>query len=74
MTKLPASAPSPDDTMPEPFCLKATDKYAVTTINYWLATARQAKVNAAKLTKARTHRDAIEAWQKANPDKVKVPD
>lgn len=60
--------------MPEPFLVKATDKYAVSTINYWLAVARQAKVNQAKLAKARAHRDAVIAWQEANPDKVKVPD
>lgn len=59
---------------PEPFCLKATDKFAVRTINTWLGDASRAGVSDAKLKSAMKHRNAIREWQKANPDKVKVPD
>jgi hypothetical protein len=64
---------------PEPFCIKPEDYFATKVINYWIGIAslcdlNYKPVNMTKLAKAKAHCKAIKAWQKANPDKVKVPD
>lgn len=59
---------------PRPFCLKPQDQLAVGAISKWIANAIRAKVSPNKIAKAKMHRNAFRAWQKANPDKVKWPD
>lgn len=61
-------------TDPAPFCIKKEDALAITVINFWVAAGRVRGVNFDKLNRALAHKDAIAAWQKANPDKVKMPD
>jgi hypothetical protein len=59
---------------PAPFVLKPEDMLSTPAIALWLAFATRANVNAVKLLSAQEHLDAFIMWQKANPDKIKVPD
>jgi len=59
---------------PEPFCLKPEDALAPAVIRAWIHTAIVLGVSEAKIAKAYAHAFAFTEWQKANPDKVKVPD
>lgn len=56
------------------FTLVGYDLLAPEVVNDWLESARRHGVNAEKVEKAKAHLDAMLEYQKANPDKCKIPD
>lgn len=55
------------------FVLRAQDKYALDTVWYWLQSV-PTDINTNKLLNAANDYQAMQEWQKKNPDRVKVPD
>lgn len=56
------------------FCLRAQDALAPSALRLWIELAVRGGAPAEKVARAVEHLREIEAWQKANPDRVKVPD
>jgi hypothetical protein len=62
----------PDD---EPvFILRAKDELAPYVLGEWITNALEHGVNADKVEGAERHLEEFQAFQKANPDRVKLPD
>ena len=57
---------------PDPFCLRATDPIALSTIRAWILTAIAYGVNPAKIQKAEEHFNEIKRWQRTHT--LKTPD
>jgi hypothetical protein len=71
-SSLGSDKPVPTD--PPDFTIKAADILAPRVILAWITKAGDLGVNDDKLTGAWQHYLNVLAWQRANPDKVKVPD
>lgn len=56
------------------FTLRSTDQCAPATIRYWAHNVEALGGDPRKVMAARREAQQMEAWQRANPDKVKVPD
>lgn len=56
------------------FSIVCWDKCAPGTIRYWAMLAREAGAPEAKWRLAMARASEIEVWQKAHPERVKVPD
>lgn len=56
------------------FTLCARDINGPDTVRDWIRRSRESGVHPDKLADAAEVADAMEAWQKANPGKVKKPD
>jgi hypothetical protein len=56
------------------FVIRAQDSFAPKYVELWAHQAEVMGVNAEKVKGARQVAGEMLAWQKANPDKVKIPD
>ncbi len=56
------------------FTLRAQDKFAPNVLQAWILLLRIEGASPEKIAKGEAHLRAIEEWQKAHPDRVKVPD
>ncbi len=56
------------------FTVRAQDKLSRSVLHFWIMRLVDEGGDPEKVAKGVAHLRAIEAWQKANPDRVKIPD
>jgi len=74
---LPAAHPGahePNEQLiePDPFCIRATDPFALAMIRAWISAATAHKVPAVKIQRAEEHFNEIARWQRRHG--TKLPD